>query len=55
MKKNLELLPGDKLEGLRTIVSARTLIAKQRFLEENENFNDKVELLKSKINLKGKK
>tara|TARA_S200002703_G_scaffold67759_1_gene58889 strand:- start:1532 stop:4399 length:2868 start_codon:yes stop_codon:yes gene_type:complete len=50
-----ELLPGDKLEGLRTIVSARTLIAKQRFLEENENFNDKVELLKSKINLKGKK
>ena len=50
-----DLLPGDKLSGIKSIISARKQMAIQLFLSENEEFNDKVELLKEKIKLKGKR
>ena len=50
-----EMLAGDKLQALKDIVSNRKQLAIENFLENNPVFNDKVELLKERVNRKGKR
>lgn len=50
-----EMLPGDKLQALKDIVSNRKQLAIENFLADNPTFNDKVELLKERVNRKGKR
>jgi hypothetical protein len=49
------MLPGDKLKALKNIVSNRRSLAEENFLNNNPTFNDKVELLKERVNRKGKR
>ena len=50
-----EMLPGDKLQALKDIVNNRKQLAIEKFLADNPTFNDKVELLKQRVNEKGKR
>ena len=50
-----EMLPGDKLQALKDIVTNRKQLAIEKFLADNPTFNDKVELLKQRVNKKGKR
>ena len=50
-----DMLPGDKLSALKNIVSNRRSLAEENFLSNNPTFNDKVELLKERVNRKGKR
>jgi len=42
-------------DGLKNIVSNRRSLAEENFLNNNPTFNDKVELLKERVNRKGKR
>ena len=50
-----DMQPGDKLKALKNIVSNRRSLAEENFLNNNPTFNDKVELLKERVNRKGKR
>ena len=50
-----DMQPGDKLKELKDIVSNRRSLAEENFLSDNPTFNDKVELLKERVNRKGKR
>ena len=50
-----KLLPGEKIDLLRGVLQEYNQIAREEFLLENKNFNDKVNKLKEKIDKQGKK